>query len=538
MIIDARQMTAAAVVDADVCIVGGGAAGITAALEFVGGPLRVVLLEAGGLKSDPASQALYRGESIGLPYEDLDAARVRYLGGSTNREGWGGWCKPLHHLDFEKRDWVPHSGWPITLADLDPYYDRAQRICELGPYDYDLESWEEHLGDGALAALPIRGRILTEIQQMSPPTRFGKTYRDALQRSQNVEVHLHANAVEVETSDNGALATAVRVVTLTGIEYRVEAGTFVLATGGIENARLLLASNGVEAAGVGNRNDLVGRFFMDHIRVDIGELVLNDPSVSTDLYDPAVTFGRRSRAVTGTYDPRIVSGALTLSPETLRSEGLLGYRAWLVAHHTDYESRGVRALRQFYLAMRDRELPPRPAGLAADVIKDVRRSSAALFRHLLKSKRRRDRRFLVNIVEPEPDPDSRVTISRSRDILGVPEVRVDWRVGSNVSRTLDRAHRIIDSELAAAGIGHLEHAYSDQGGAPQPLRWVWHHMGTTRMDDDPRRGVVDSDCRVHGIANLFVAGSSVFPSCGNDMPTLTIVALALRLADRLKRVAG
>lgn len=538
MITDARRLATATVVETDICVVGGGAAGIAIALEFLGQSRRVVLLEAGGLKPDPETQALYRGENVGLPYEDLEAARVRYLGGTTNREGWGGWCKPLLPLDFEKRDWVPHSGWPLTRSDLDPFYERSQRICELGPYDYDLGSWMEQVGDGAIEALPVRGRILTEIQQMSPPTRFGKKYREALQKAANVDVHLYANAVEIETSDNGSLVTGIRVKTLGGVEYRVRANAFVLATGGIENARLLLASNRVESAGLGNRHDLVGRFFMDHIRVDTGELVLADPEMSTDLYDPAMTFIRRGRGEAGAYDPRLVAGALTLSSEVQRSEGLLGYRTWLVAHYTDYESQGVSSLRQFYLAMRDRELPPRPVGLAVDIVKDVRRVGAVVFDRFFRSRRRTDRRFLVNIIEPEPNPDSRVTLSRSRDPLGVPEVCVDWQFSPNVSRTLDRAHQILDAELIAAGVGHLENKYSDEGGAPQPLRWVWHHMGTTRMDEDPRGGVVDRESRVHGTTNLFVAGSSVFPSCGNDMPTLTIVALALRLADHLKRMTG
>lgn len=534
MLTDARLIAGGATFQADLCIVGGGAAGLSIALEFADGPLTVLLLEGGGLKTDPDSQALYRGASVGLPYADLETARVRYLGGTTNREGWGGWCKPLDQLDFDKRDWVPYSGWPITRADLDPYYKRAHGICQLGPYDYDLRTWLQRVGRNALEILPLDGRIRTEIQQLGPPTRFGTVYRPILRRAQNIDLHLHANAVEIETTADGSRAVSVRVKTLTGVQYRVEARAFVLATGGIENARLLLASNRVHSAGLGNHHDLVGRFFMDHIRVDAGELALSNPKMSTRFYDPAPTFIQRARAVEGAYDHRLLTGSLTLSPEAQRSESLLNYRAWLVTHYTDYESSGVKALRQLYLASRDRQLPARPARLLADIAKDLGQVSSVVFDRFVRSRRRVGTRFLVNIVEPEPNPDSRVTILRERDALGVPKVQIDWQLGPNVTRTLARAHKILDAEFSEAGVGRLDHPFTDADGVHQPSHWVWHHMGTTRMHDEPRRGVVDRDCRVHGVSNLFVAGSSVFPTCGNDMPTLTIVALALRLADRLK----
>jgi len=537
MITDARRLPGGTVVPCELCLVGGGAAGISIAREFVDGPGRVVLLEGGGLDFSAASQALYEGESVGLPYEDLATCRVRYLGGSTNREGWGGWCKPLDEVEFGERAWVPHSGWPLSAGELRPHYERAQSLCQLGPYDYDLSSWQEQVGAGVMEVLPLAGRVCTEIQQMSPPTRFGRTYRESLRSSAHVDVHLHANAVEILTTADAARATGIRVRTLEGTEYRVEAGAVVLCAGGIENARLLLASRAVESTGLGNRHDLVGRYFMDHIRVDGGRLVLSAPGIDTHFYDPAQTFLRRSRAHNGTYDPRLLAGSLTLSRETQRTEGLLNYRAWLVGHYTDYESPGVKALRHLYLAMRDRELPPQPLGLVVSMVKDVRNVSGALFDRFVRS-RRRGPCLLVNIIEPEPDPDSRVTILDEHDVLGVPRVQVSWQLRPNVARTLARAHEIIDEELARAGLGRLEGRYVDEGGIPQPLRWVWHHMGTTRMHDDPRRGVVDRDCRVHGIPNLFVAGSSVFPSAGNDMPTLTIVALALRLADRLKKEAA
>ena len=539
MFIDARRLPNETVVETEVCIVGAGAAGISLAREFIRHPFRVCLLEAGGLKFDDETQALYRGENVGLPYEALHAARFRYFGGST--KGWGGWCKPLDHSDFERRDWVPHSGWPITRSDLDPYYERAQEVCHLGPFDYDIDRWQSNLGNPPLGVLPLADRrVVTEMCQLSPPTHFGKAYREEIRRADNLRAYLYTNAVRIETTETASVVTGVRARTLGGNELIVRGRIFILATGGIENARLLLLSNQVHAAGLGNRHDLVGRFFMDHPCLRVGNIVFSDGDISTDFYDPFYKFRKRARAKRAVYHRTLLAGSVVLAEQVQRNERLLNYEAWIVSMYRGDESRGMESLRRLYLAMRGKAMLAPKLQDVSNIVADFGNVCSALYGRFLRPKRLVQRYQLVNIIEPDPDPESRVTLSSERDRLGLNCARLNWRVGPLPRRTLSRAQEILNEELARAGLGRLENQFveDDDGTWLSLLRWVWHHMGTTRMHDDPKQGVVDVDCRVHGISNLFIAGSSVFPTAGKDMPTLTIVALALRLADHVKRLVA
>ena len=143
MHIDARTLENGSVIEGDLCIVGAGAAGISMAMDWIGASQRVLLLEAGGFDYDARMQELYRGEIVGLPYFPLQSARLHYFGGTTGH--WAGFCSTYDASDFEHRDWVPHSGWPIKRAELDPYYARAHRVLELGPYDYDVASWQRRM---------------------------------------------------------------------------------------------------------------------------------------------------------------------------------------------------------------------------------------------------------------------------------------------------------------------------------------------------------------------------------------------------------
>jgi len=232
MFSDAREVEDGAIIEGDICIVGAGAAGITLALGLLDGGRRIVLLESGGFDYDHDTQALYQGVNLGLPYYDLDVCRLRYFGGTTNH--WEGRCRPLDPIDFEARPWVPHSGWPITKATLDPFYARAHEICQLGPYRYDPADWLQP-GESALAFDPAR--ITTNLWQFSPPTRFGETYRQALAMAPDVEVLLHADVVDIATNEAGAEVDRLQVATLSGRRFGVRARAYVLACGGIENAR-------------------------------------------------------------------------------------------------------------------------------------------------------------------------------------------------------------------------------------------------------------------------------------------------------------
>jgi len=526
---------------ADVCIIGGGAAGITLARALIPSNLKVCLLESGRFRLDPRTQDLYRGESVGLPYGALDETRFRYFGGSTNQEGWGGWCRPLDPIDFETRPWAPHSGWPFSRSDLDPYYRQAQVICEAGPYDYDLASWREHIGP-RLHDFPLEGgRVETQLAQLGPPTRFGSRYREDLRGPRNVKVYVDANVLEILATPDGSEATGVLATSLDGNRLLVRSRIVVLAAGGIENARLLLLSGGPTSRGLGNEHDLVGRFFMDHPRLEMGTLELSGDRGLPELYDPFYKFRRRERSLVGVYDERLVSGSLNLTDGFQRQEGLLNYRTWILPKWPGDDSAEIQSLKRLYIATKERTLPRDTlVDDVRSVVSHPRLVGSWAYGRLARPKRLVQGIRLVNILEPEQLPDSRITLGDGVDALGQRRTRLDWRVGRLVRRTLANAHEAIDADLRRAGIGKLVDPFreDDEERFRANLDWVWHHMGTTRMHDDPEQGVVDRDTRIHGMSNVYVAGSSVFPTPGADMPTLTIVALALRLADHLVDVLG
>jgi choline dehydrogenase-like flavoprotein len=530
MIIDATTLPGGTALEADVCIIGAGPAGITMAREFDGRAERVLLLEAGNLDFDVRDQELYAGENIGLPYGRLDQMRSRYFGGSSNC--WGGFCRPLDAQDFEARDWVPNSGWPFGRDELLPWYRRTHKLLELGAFDYDPASWERQLSRPNARCVPFdRDRAINIIAQLSPPTRFGRLYRDGITHSSNVTAYLGANVTEIEAPDNGRQVTRLQVRTRAGGTFRVSARTYVLATGGIEAARLLLCSDRYHQRGVGNEHDLVGRYFMDHPRLRSGKISFRNPATDSPFYDLYEAF-RGRMAAGGTR----VCAYFGLSPETQATEQVGNTRCYVVPRFVGDTSESGEALGLLYQMLRDRKSM---RGRYAEVLGKIARNApnVALFGLGLKfNPSLLARGFsLETVVEPTPLPESRVTLSHERDALGLRRARVDWRLGELEKRTIRRTQEILGEEMVRVGAGSVA-VDAPQEGQPWPRTptWCWHHMGTTRMHADPRRGVVDANCRVHGMSNLFIAGSSVFPTCGSDMPTITVVALALRLAAHLQ----
>jgi choline dehydrogenase-like flavoprotein len=530
LIVDANEVPCNGVLDSDICIIGGGPAGISLAREFDGQPFRVILLEAGKLKRDRAGQALYKGDNIGLHYEHLDQARSRYFGGSSNC--WGGFCRPLDPQDFEVRDWVPNSGWPVRRSELMPYYQRAHALLQLGPFEYSPDIWQEWIGRADAQMLPLPGdRAENLICQISPPTRFGRHYRSDLAQSQNVTTYLNASVTEMVTPGNGASVTSVRVRTLAGVSFDVTARKYILATGGIETPRLLLASTRHQAAGIGNAYDLVGRYFMDHPRLRSGTIQFSNAYAHSTIYDLHATLpgGVTAKGVK-------VAGYFGLTAETQRAERLSNTRCYTVSRFVGDDPATYTAVSHLRQALHGAgSLFERSRPELLNILKQLPRV-AVLAAGLKARLPFLSRGFsLETIVEPTPLPDSRVTLGYERDCLGVPRVKVEWRLGELEKRTLRRTQEILAEDLGRVGAASVSvEALGDEEPWPDTLRGCWHHMGTTRMADDPRRGVVDAQCRVHGVENLFIAGSSVFPTCGSDMPTITIVALALRLADHVK----
>ena len=524
MFIDARTLSDGDLIEADLAVVGAGPAGIALAQEFIGRGLRVCLLESGGFEWDEDTQALYEGDVLGLDYAPLDAARLRYFGGTSNH--WTGQCRPFEPIDFEARSWVPYSGWPFGRAVLDPYYVRAHALCELGAYTYDWPHWQTVTGE---TAFPFGDDgFRTTVYQFSPPTEFGPAYRPAFEQATDVTVYLHANALEVETDDQASTVVALRCASLDGPTFRVSARRFVLAMGGIETPRLLLLSNAVRPDGLGNGEGLVGRFFMEHPEFDSGVLRVADRSRPVTLYSRPTERG----------DDRLV-GAIVPTEETLRSAQLQNFALRIDPWYRDPP--GVVALQQLQEEVSAGRLPSRLVGRIGDVVHDLDilvdvayKRMANEPRGLINRQAPIDHLRLLNFIEPSPNPDSRVTLTDQRDAFGQRRVALDWRLNLRDLTSIRRGQELLGRALGSSGVGRLKMELDpDDAVWPDSLYWGYHHMGTTRMHSDPRQGVVDADARVHGIDNLYIAGSAIFPTYSYVNPTLTIVALALKLADHL-----
>lgn len=534
MFIDTRKIEQGTVVESTVCIIGGGVAGITLAMELDRQGIDVCLLESGGFNPDDGTRDLYRGEDVGeWRYNFADGSRSRFLGGSSNC--WGGWCRPLDPWDFEKRDWVAHSGWPFGLDELAPYYARTHPLLKLGPNNFDPDFWERSIGRPDVRRMPlVSGKVRDTISQFSPPARFGKLYRDVLKRSNRIRVYLYANATNIDTDRPASTVSRVQVSTLTGRQVEVSARLFVLATGGIENARLLLASNKVQPGGLGNGNDLVGRFFMDHPRLFSGSIRFSREWSRNKLSDVKYHYQNAAVAAHGTC----IAHQFALQPEVLQEEGILNARVWFSSVFPGEGSEGAQALFRCKQALLQKEqddwkLSKDILTMVAHPLDTIGYGYTRLFqpRWLI-----RGVKFQL-IVEPEPDPDSRVMLSPTqKDQLGMPRVRVDWRLGSKVQRTFDRTLAILAEDMRRSGVAQVDLDPPIEGSKwPSDLEGTWHHMGTTRMHDSPKHGVVDRDCKVHGMNNLYVAGSSLFPTAGANFPTITLAALAFRLSEHLAR---
>jgi choline dehydrogenase-like flavoprotein len=312
---------------------------------------------------------------------------------------------------------------------------------------------------------------------------------------------------------------------------------FILATGGIETPRLLLLSNVTQRAGLGNQYDLVGRFFMEHLHFWSGVYL---PS-HLDLYNSAALYAaiRRVKQVP-------IIGKLALSEKVLREEKLLNQNIQLIPRtittadlYRGPIAKSISSLQALRVALCGGNVPVALGKHLVDVVVGLDDVARATYR---KVRRQIARIFpekhipgfrLAHMTEQAPNPNSRVMLATERDCLGQSRVRLNWQLSGIDILSVVRTQQIIDAELRRARLGRLYTQLRDET-PPPGLHGGYHHMGTTRMHSDPKQGVVDANCRVHGLSNLFIAGPSVFPTGGYANPTLTIVALAARLADHIK----
>jgi choline dehydrogenase-like flavoprotein len=510
--------------EADVAVIGAGAAGLTIARRLLEGGLSVVLLESGGLDYEDATAELNEGENVGQDYYPLDHARLRFFGGTTAI--WGGRCAELDPIDFRRRSWVPESGWPISHDELKPFYDRAWAA-------FDLPT-PEQVGDRSRRALPAfaNDTLATPLwlfDQRSDRFSFRRC-RDLIDHPRATVV-THATVREIVVERGERQVTRLEVTNLRGRRLSVSAGQYVLAAGGIENPRILLTSRSLSPAGLGNEHDLVGRFFMEHPHARGGRVVGGRP------WRLLSAFGqRRISRVTLAH---LLAPAAALQ----RQEGLLNTSLTIAPRRPANGKQPL--LMRAYLHAKHRADPTRAGRLMWTGLKRTvaaaQRAVDPLRPWALHQAGQLDVALLVR-AEQAPNRDSRVRLTNQHDANGVPRVALDWKTSQLDVDSVAGLVSAIGRECRRLGLGEVEAApwLSDRNGA-----WVtdnlisthpiggYHHMGTTRMSDDPRRGVTDHLGRVHSLPNLYVAGSSLFPTSGWANPTLTIVALALRTADHL-----
>ncbi|HTD98327.1 MAG TPA: GMC family oxidoreductase [Mucilaginibacter sp.] len=506
MHIDARTLPDHTLIEGDICIIGAGAAGISIALEWINTPYKVILLEGGGFEYESQMQDLYKGKTTGQRYYPLESARLHYFGGTTGH--WAGFCSPFDPIDFKKRDWVPHSGWPIQREELDPFYERAHKNLDLGPYEYDAKYWQAK--DPTMVSLPFEpDTVFNKIWQFSPPTRFGDKYKDTIIKAPNIHLYTYANVTNITANEHASTIKEVTVKNFAGKEHTVKAKYFVVACCAIQNARLLLSSNKQAPNGLGNDHDVVGRYFMEHLEIKSAEMWLPkaDP---LKLY--AIDFGRtKARAElaiseTKQREYKILNGTASFTPLEVAKNQPAFIDLWTAD-----------------TAQRAKNF--------ADFIKREEKG---------KNKNGHKAYQLFTRLEQAPNPSSRITLDTDTDALGMRRAMLHWELTPLEKRSIRAIYEIIGQQVGIASKGRvrlLEYLQDENDNSwPEFTGGGWHHMGTTRMGTDPKQSVVNSNCKVHGISNLFMAGSSCYVTAAAPNPTLTLVALTLRLSDHLKKI--
>lgn len=462
----------------DFCIVGAGPAGITLALQLVGAGWSVVLIEGGGHEFSTRSQDFYQCTSTGLELYP-DGTRLRYLGGTSNH--WAGRCRPFEPSDFVVPPAGGLPGWPIPFAQIDRYLPAAMSIVDL-PQGAQFRAENTGLKGGEFDA----DRFL-----LSPPTRFAQKYAQALNETEGLDVFINCNCVDLEFDQDSGRLAAVLVSDYELNRERLVASNFVLAMGAIENARQLLNSESLSAAGVVKKGGLVGRCFMEHLNIDMGTFILKEGQ--------------------GT-EPR----------EYYTTD------AFIAEYHSGKGNVSTTVLSEVRTYGRTAEVKSFLETLACEM------GVASKIEFIAKFSCPGDG-VITTMIEQFPNAQSRISLLDERDRLGMAKVNVNWVLSDDDRRTIKCIGGEMAKKFAEVGLGFVKlNSYVYDTAEALKLSPHAHHMGTTRMAATPEFGVVDENCKVFGTDNLYVAGSSIFATGGASNPTMPLLQFALRLADHLK----
>jgi choline dehydrogenase-like flavoprotein len=445
--------------------------------------------------------------------------RERAVGGTTTI--WGGQAYPFLPEDFSSRPNLGISGWPLTYEDLVPYYKRAEMVVGTDhdlPYDY--KPWAERDIDTADLA---KDKLRLLVTKWSNTPNFFLLHGNTLSQSENVTVLYHASAVEIVPSPGLDSVQEVAICSLSGKRGTVKARQFIAAGGSLEATRLFLASRRFHPAGLGNENDLVGRYIQDHISAVVGEIIPTSRKHFHEVFDPFYRNGFK-------YLPRIlVEPAHARDQNTLHASGQIVF--------SESSESVLNTLKSILRKVKKGELPK------FGEIKTLLNPSQWVLMAKSLYRWRVEKRgisaedtpiWLEILSEQLPQPESRVTLSDQDDFMGMPRLKLDWKIPELTRDTIVRSAQTFQEEFARSGLGELKlEAWLDDPTDNSSLKDVFHQAGGLIMGESNWEGVVDPNCKVFGVDNLYVASSAVFPTSSFANTTLTIMALSVRLSDRI-----
>ncbi|OBB97719.1 GMC oxidoreductase [Mycobacterium sp. 852002-30065_SCH5024008] len=536
----------------DVVVVGAGPIGIAIALELAAAGVEVALIESGLERADRAAQELAMFDSRQDDYfhSRSEVAVRRQVGGTSAL--WGGRCVKFDAIDFENRPITAHSPWPIGFDDVEPYLQRACDWAGCGQAVFNARDIPELAQRDLVVGLPDEQVRTTDLERWSLPTRFGREYRAELRNTPGLTVWTGLTCTEVVTTEAGDAVDHLVVKTLSGLEGRVVAADYILATGGLEATRLLLASDRHHPAGLGNAGGHLGRWYMSHVEARVARVHFTSDDV---IYE-------HERDREGVYIRR----RFTFTPQLQRELGMPNAAVWMVNPPISDPAHGsgilsgvyltlISPLGRFLLAAAIREAhtkttgPPRVAAHLRNIIRDLFGSIRFAVRFSYARFLRRGRKAPGFFVEGSgnryvlhyhgehlPHWDSRIELTDERDALGMRRIRTHMYFSDADYESVRKAIDLIDEHLRRHRVGHVEWLADDVEALVHDFMQGYagfHQAGTTRMSATADGGVVNPDLQVHGVRGLYVASTSVLPTSSQANPTLLGIALGVRLAERL-----
>lgn len=510
--------------NADVCILGAGVAGIVLANELMPYFKNIALIESGGIDYSVETQSLYAAETKHELFPDTSTSRLRMLGGSSNH--WENSTETFDPIDFEKREWVDNSGWPINYSDISDYYTKAAQYCGVGEDGYKVDTWEKLLNKKDLF---FKSNLIdTGITKNGiPPTRFFEKYGDKLINNNNITVYKNANVTNIIYEPDSQKVKTITFQSFNKIRHNISANAFIMCFGGIENARIMLEFNSKYNNVLGNQNDNVGRYLMEHPTIRAAHLY---PFKKEDfpLYKGAMHEGKG------------IVGNLKLSASSLRKNKSLNMRMYLHSQSKLTLSHGVSSLHILSEHARDFDIADNFGTHLFNIIKDIGTVSDTIsrkkFDHQLFDDSDAFGGFqVIAMMEQTPYRNNRIKLGSEKDIFGIRKIIIDWKVTQKDKDMAWKSLEILANSVGEEALGRVRLLKErDTRIWKSQLGFSHHHIGTTRMGFSEKNGVVDLNQRVFGTKNLYISGSSVFPTGGHVPPTLTIVALTIKLADHIK----